>query len=136
MVFKPWPFFMLFDLNHVYLLLHSAATYMTRKHAQKTKSPTIESSQRNVKCLLMMNCFPPPPPPQWHTLIFCFIVLIPLKIHWNSTAFIPPSHTVVTPININNAPHGGKPTNLPDNDRCQNDIELYDKYLTWLMPHC
>ena len=45
-------------------------------HNHIAKRSTIELPHRNAKCPAMINC---PPPPQLHTMIFCFIVLTPLK---------------------------------------------------------
>lgn len=44
----------------------------------------------------------------------------PLKFH----GVIPPSHTVVTPVNVNNVPRGGIPTNLCNNDTCQKHTSI------------
>lgn len=107
----------LFDFNHVHLLLHPAATYLTPTHAHITKSPhngvvTKECWVSSCDELLFI-------PPQLHMLIFCSYCFDPIEDPLKFHSVIPPSQTGVTPINVNNTPRGGKPTNLCDNDRCR-----------------
>lgn len=98
-------------IYHLYLLLHPADTH-------RSQSPTIELSQRNVRCPPVMNCL--------LSLITHIDLLLccfdPIEDPQKFLSVIPPSHTVVTPINANNTPRGGILTNLRISDRCQKDM--------------
>lgn len=108
----------LFDFNHVHLLPHAK-----HKHTHITKSPTIELSQRNAKCFPFDELLFPP----LHTLIFCFIVLIPLKTHWNSIASFLPV-TLSFPQSTWTIRH--------NEAYLRTSATMTDvKYFTWLMPH-
>ena len=76
-----------------------------------TRSPTIKLSRRNATCLPMMNCWFSAP-----------IVLIPFEDPLKFHSVIPPSQTLVTPVDVNNTPRGGIPTDFHNNDRCLKDM--------------